>query len=81
MTMDQIELPLQGALRSLRRKKYLSLRIRGWKSLIIGNTMQTTVPVEDAVGMILPHDITEIVQGTFKGPAFKKGHIIRAGGY
>ena len=39
--------------------------------------MQTTVPVEDAVGMILPHDITEIVQGTFKGPAFKKGHIIR----
>jgi hypothetical protein len=39
--------------------------------------MQTTVPVEDAVGMILPHDITEIVQGSFKGPAFKKGHIIR----
>ena len=39
--------------------------------------MQTVIPVEDAVGMILPHDITEIVQGTFKGPAFKKGHIIR----
>jgi molybdenum cofactor synthesis domain-containing protein len=39
--------------------------------------MQTTVPVEDAVGMVLPHDITEIVPGTFKGPAFKKGHIIR----
>ena len=39
--------------------------------------MQTAIPVEDAVGMILPHDITEIVQGTFKGPAFKKGHIIR----
>lgn len=40
--------------------------------------MQTAIPVEDAVGMILPHDITEIVQGTFKGPAFKKGHIIRS---
>ena len=40
--------------------------------------MQTTIPVEDAVGMILPHDITEIVQGTLKGPAFKKGHIIRS---
>jgi hypothetical protein len=39
--------------------------------------MQTTVPVEEAVGMVLPHDITEIVQGSFKGPAFKKGHIIR----
>ena len=39
--------------------------------------MQTIIPVEDAVGMILPHDITEIVPGTFKGPAFKKGHIIR----
>jgi hypothetical protein len=42
-----------------------------------GKIMQTTVPVDDAVGMVLPHDITEIVQGTFKGPAFKKGHIIR----
>jgi molybdenum cofactor synthesis domain-containing protein len=39
--------------------------------------MQTIVPVEDAVGMILPHDVTEIVQGAFKGPAFKKGHIIK----
>jgi hypothetical protein len=39
--------------------------------------MQTTLPVEKAVGTVLPHDITEIVQGTFKGPAFKKGHIIR----
>ena len=36
------------------------------------------VPVEQAVGMVLPHDITEIVKDTFKGRAFKKGHIIRA---
>ncbi len=35
------------------------------------------VPVEEAVGMVLPHDITEIVPGKKKGPAFKKGHIIR----
>ena len=27
--------------------------------------------------MVLPHDITEIVKGEFKGCAFKKGHIIR----
>ena len=35
------------------------------------------VPVEQAVGMVLPHDITEIVRDSFKGRAFKKGHIIR----
>ena len=35
------------------------------------------VPVEKAVGMILCHDITQIVPGKFKGRVFKKGHIIR----
>jgi len=35
------------------------------------------IPVTDAVGMVLSHDITEIVPGRFKGPAFKRGHIIR----
>jgi len=37
-----------------------------------------TIPVEEAVGMVLPHDVTRIVRGEFKGAAFKKGHIIRA---
>jgi molybdenum cofactor synthesis domain-containing protein len=36
-----------------------------------------TVPVEDAVGMVLCHDITQITPGEFKGRAFKKGHIIQ----
>lgn len=36
------------------------------------------VPVEKAVGMVLGHDITRIVAGGYKGPAFKKGHIISA---
>lgn len=35
------------------------------------------VPVAEAVGMVLPHDITEIIKDQFKGRAFKKGHIIR----
>lgn len=35
------------------------------------------VAVDEAVGMVLSHDITEIVQGVKKGAAFKKGHIIR----
>ena len=40
--------------------------------------MYKRVPVEDSVGMVLGHDLTRIVQGEFKGPAFKKGHIIKA---
>ncbi|MGB9802333.1 molybdopterin-binding protein [Desulfofundulus sp.] len=36
------------------------------------------VRVEEAVGMVLSHDITKIVRGEFKGPAFKKGHVIAA---
>ena len=37
----------------------------------------TIIPVEQSVGTILAHDITEIRPGQFKGPAFKKGHIVR----
>lgn len=36
-----------------------------------------SVPVKNAVGMTLCHDVTRIVPDLFKGPAFKKGHIIR----
>jgi hypothetical protein len=36
-----------------------------------------TVAVEDAVGKVLCHDITQIVPGFFKGRAFKKGCIIQ----
>jgi probable molybdopterin binding protein len=36
-----------------------------------------TVPVHEAVGMVLAHDITEIRKDEFKGAAFKKGHVIR----
>ena len=40
-------------------------------------SLKKTVPVAEAVGMVLPHDITEIVKDEFKGRAFKKGHVIR----
>lgn len=36
-----------------------------------------TIPVTEAVGTVLAHDITEIRQGEFKGRAFRKGHIIK----
>lgn len=39
--------------------------------------MLKVIPVEEAVGMPLAHDITEIVPGKRKGPAFRRGHIIR----
>lgn len=34
------------------------------------------IPVQEAVGSVLFHDITRIVPGEFAGRAFKKGHII-----
>jgi len=38
--------------------------------------MEKTIKIEDAVGRVLAHDITEIRRGEFKGRAFKKGHKI-----
>jgi hypothetical protein len=36
-----------------------------------------TVPVWEAEGMVLCHDLTQIIPGEFKGSAFRKGHVIR----
>lgn len=38
--------------------------------------MMKEIPVQQAVGRVLSHDITRIVPGEFNGRAFKKGHII-----
>ncbi|HLN63496.1 MAG TPA: molybdopterin-binding protein [Symbiobacteriaceae bacterium] len=35
------------------------------------------VATTEAVGMILCHDLTRIVPGEGKGPAFRKGHVVR----
>jgi hypothetical protein len=35
------------------------------------------IPVDQAIGKVLAHDVTEIRPGKFKGVAFRKGHIIR----
>jgi molybdopterin biosynthesis enzyme len=40
--------------------------------------MLKVIPVEDAVGLPLAHDITEIVPGRHKGPAFRRGHVVRS---
>ena len=39
--------------------------------------MIQVVKIEDAVGYPLAHDITEIRPGEYKGPAFRKGQILR----
>ncbi len=38
-----------------------------------------TIPVEEAVGTTLAHDMTEIIPGKSKGPAFRKGHKVTSG--
>ena len=37
----------------------------------------TILSLEDAVGKVLAHDITEIRPGQFKGAAFKRGHVVQ----
>jgi molybdenum cofactor synthesis domain-containing protein len=38
--------------------------------------MLREVKVEEAIGMILPHDLTQILPGEFKGRLFRKGHQV-----
>jgi hypothetical protein len=35
------------------------------------------IEVTEAIGTMLAHDMTEIRRGEYKGPAFKKGHVVR----
>ncbi|GIP39979.1 molybdopterin-binding protein [Paenibacillus sp. J31TS4] len=35
------------------------------------------VRVEDAIGLVLAHDLTQIVPGRFKGRLFRKGHVLQ----
>ena len=35
------------------------------------------IATEKAVGHVLCHDITQIIPGVFKGPRFRKGHIVQ----
>ncbi|MCM3749110.1 molybdopterin-binding protein [Paenibacillus pasadenensis] len=35
------------------------------------------IPVQEALGMRLAHDLTRIIPGSFKGRLFAKGHVVR----
>ena len=39
--------------------------------------MMKKIKIEEAVGMVLAHDVTQIIPGRFKGPRFKRGHKIK----
>ncbi|MCR8643593.1 molybdopterin-binding protein [Paenibacillus sp. N1-5-1-14] len=39
--------------------------------------MLREVKVEDAIGLRLSHDLTQIIPGQFKGRLFTKGHVVR----
>jgi hypothetical protein len=43
----------------------------------IHSSVTNKIPVDEAVGMVLAHDITEIRKDEFKGRAFRKGHVVR----
>ena len=43
------------------------------------NAPMRSIPVHQASGMVLCHDITRIVPGEGKGPAFRKGHVVEDG--
>jgi molybdenum cofactor synthesis domain-containing protein len=38
--------------------------------------MLRKVKLDEAVGMALGHDVTKVIPGKFKGPAFRRGHTI-----
>jgi molybdenum cofactor synthesis domain-containing protein len=39
--------------------------------------MLKKIKIEEAVGLKLAHDITQIIPGKFKGAAFRRGHVVR----
>ncbi|WP_027087646.1 molybdopterin-binding protein [Cohnella panacarvi] len=42
----------------------------------ISDSIVREVSTDDAVGMVLAHDLTQIVPGEFKGRLFRKGHVV-----
>jgi len=39
--------------------------------------MMKKIRIEKAIGMLLGHDVTQIIPGKYKGPRFKRGHKIK----
>ncbi len=52
--------------------------MNGTTSSLQGNVCRK-IPLHEAVGTVLAHDITEVLPGEYKGRAFRKGHVICEG--
>ncbi len=39
--------------------------------------MLKKVKLEDAIGLVIGHDVTKVIPGVFKGPAFRRGHVLK----
>lgn len=63
----------QGAVFLFTRFAFFIGKSRKWQG---GEKCMKSVPVQQAVGMVLCHDITEIIPGERKGRAFRKGHVV-----
>ena len=46
------------------------------RTALISDSTVREVKTDDAVGMVLAHDLTQIVPGQFKGRLFRKGHVV-----
>ena len=46
-------------------------------SFFMSKISMKTIPVAQAAGTVLCHDITRIEPGGQKGPVFRKGHVVR----
>ena len=76
-TLDSSSAPASGTVGTSPLLHYVFKYIMESSSLKSQNwTAMKEVKTEDALGMVLCHDITEIVKGIRKGPAFRKGHVI-----
>ncbi len=40
------------------------------------NSVGNLVKLQDAVGLVLAHDMTQVIPGKSKAPVFKKGHVV-----
>jgi len=46
------------------------------ETTVVGSSTLREVKVENAVGLVLAHDLTQILPGEFKGRLFRKGHRV-----
>ena len=62
---------------SAHTKRYTVHKSGGIPGIGGGMIMLRKVKIEDAIGTVLAHDVTKVIPGKFKGPGFRRGHVIK----